>query len=153
MKRHHDLTTPNGGLGSNCRVQSLNGVRLLKHTSLRIARIVDFRDITNHLIHQGTLIGVMSHLGVQLEPLTTGRLHGNPVHCNRCPFNGVVANVLNPLKLKPRITRSRSTSRILQRRPNIRQIEDKLAIVKEIRHTTHLTTERRRRADQWKLKG
>ena len=152
MKRHHDLTTPNGRLRGDRGSQCLNGVGLLEHTALRIARIVDLRNIPDHLIHQGTLVGIVSHVGLELEPFTTGGLHGNPVDHNGGPLDRVVSDVLNPLELKTRIVRRRSGVRILHRRPNVRQIEDKVAVVKKICDTTNLATERRGGSCQRELK-
>lgn len=90
-------------------------MRILEHTSLRIARIVDLRNIANHLIHQGTLVGIVSHLGLELKPLSIRGVHGNSVDCDSRTLNCVVPNVLNPLKFKSRVIRTRRAIRILDR--------------------------------------
>lgn len=143
MQGHHDLTTPNGWFGGDRGGQCLDGVRLLEHTSLRIPRIVDLGNIANHLINQGTLIGIMGHVGLELEPLATRGIHGDSINHDGGPLDRIVSDVLNPLELKAGIIRRRGGIRILHRRPNVRQVEDKVAVVEKIRDTTDLATERR----------
>ena len=119
MKRNHNLATANGWLGCHGSILGLNGVRILEHTALRVARIIDLRNIANHLIDHGTLIGIVGHVGLQLEPFATRGLYGDSVDHDGGPFNGIVSQILNPLKLKSRIIHRRNGTRILQRRPYI----------------------------------
>lgn len=152
VKRHDNLATPNRRLRLNIRIKDLNRMRILEHASLRVAWIVEFGNIADHLIDQGTLIGIVGHLRLQLEPLAIGIVHCDSIDLHGGPLDRVVPNVLNPLKLKSRVVKMRGTIRILQRRPDVRKVEDKIAIMKKIRDTAHLTTERGRGSGQRKLK-
>lgn len=153
MKGHHNLATADGGLGLRGCLEDLHRMRLLEHAPVGIPGIIDLRNIAHHLIDQGTLIGIMGHLGLQLEPLAVGSVHSNSVDVDRGTLDGVVSNVFNPLELKTGVIQRGRCVGILQGRPDVREIEHKVAVVQKVRDTTDLATKCGGSSRQRKLKA
>ena len=113
-----------------------NRMRILAVAVIGMCWVIDLRHIPYHLIHSLTLVSIVCHVRIHLQPFSTKRLNDLSIHRQVDMINQVVSNIRNPLKLISNRVRTciiacwgYSSVQILERRPNVWKRQYKIRVM------------------------